>query len=680
MPTRQPTSLFLHINDPPNPDVNRALWEYRLKQRRPISRNPFEPEDTHSSSYRRIVSDSLLTCPNCHSSLRYDDGGLGTFVADDRIKPNYITQDTTASKKNMDQKWGERAPRWLTLAVYDIDFYADDWFHMLCGFLTLAIFGALAAATQDFDIRNYILRSPGSSELVPYNISTITPEQYSAERLAKVSIRVIMISVTMSRRSVLLLIQHLRVAIYAKVTSKSKQYPVKLLIVPATLFLSAALFSTAFRITMNGFGPTPLGTKIVYILWGVALLVEVIAHIARFQMEIGEGDGIKLRSHRSITKRLTDVTTILIGEGINAIAGSFHAIEKAPGFRSPTATKIVCCAVIVFFLVFLYFNGPAPLKSVRRRAAWVMMHLPWLLTVILLLEGMKNQLLLQSFLASYKYMNQRFEKTAQADLSASQFEAAMRHNLLQGGLLHDDEIATFMNMLKSNTSLSPDVVNSPDFGTNPIVDEISGVWANRMQLKWTLNTYITFMGNDSIPSATYETISRYLVDYGFALEDFQRAQTTGGYTPHLVQIFNELVGPNLDSVRYIMAMCGGTFITLASLNLIQSWPRDRFHWGSILSRYAVGIIMLLLLLLNIGKSQIYIEPPEASQSERAGFLRWVDAGMLLPTLALAYIVQFIVDTVLFYLAVRSSRKALGPAIQMNDMRRTGSPSVMDVII
>ncbi|KAG9076595.1 hypothetical protein FRC06_009423, partial [Ceratobasidium sp. 370] len=328
MSTRQRSSLFLHINDSPNPDANPALWEHRLRQRRPVSQNPFEPERSPSrGSYGLTASASPPGSPTRRSSSKYEEGRLGYNIAGENVKPESVT----ASKKNSDREWGDQIPSWLNLfydlawtatfssltsnaqfkdpwdsvsyvvffttawwlwasqVFYSAEFYTDDWFHMLFTFLQLIIFGALASATRGFDITNYILHSPGSDNLELYDIDTITPDR------------------------ALLLIQHLRVAIYAKIT-RTKGYPFKLFIVPASLVISATLFFVAFKIAMNDYGRTPQGAKLKYALWGVAILVEVVAHMVRFQLEIGEGDGIKLRSHGSIAGRLTDITTIILGE------------------------------------------------------------------------------------------------------------------------------------------------------------------------------------------------------------------------------------------------------------------------------------------------------------------------------------------------------------------------------
>ncbi|GAB1524678.1 hypothetical protein RhiTH_007832 [Rhizoctonia solani] len=413
MTHRRRSSLFLHVKSPPNPNDKYAptLWEHRLRQRRPISRNPFE-KSVPDGDYGNTV---ITSSPVIQSEpTKFEE-----------VEAGDPPEEPVKLKSNWDMEWGEQVPSWLNLffdlawtatfssltsnnkfrepwdsvsyiaffitawwlwvsqVAYNVDFYTDDWFHLIFTFLQLLIFGALAATTRGYDVRNYILRSPGSSELETYDIITINPERYSTERLTKISLRVITFVLAMSR--VFLLIQHLRVVIYAKITAKANRLPRQLFIVPATLVISTGLFVTAFLTTIAPKGTEPYGAKIKYACWGSAVLVEMVAHIIRFQLDLNRG--IRLRSHGSITGRLSDITTIILGEGMNAIAGTFYAIEQAPGISVPTGSSVICCGIIVFFLTYLYFEGAAPLKSVRRRAAYIMMHLPWLLSVILLLEG-----------------------------------------------------------------------------------------------------------------------------------------------------------------------------------------------------------------------------------------------------------------------------------------------------
>ncbi|KAB5588748.1 Transmembrane protein [Ceratobasidium theobromae] len=642
--SRRHSSLFLHVNSDPNPNVNPTLWEHRLRQRRPISRNPFEPEDSSVKDYG--TADVVSSPAEEPQALKYDEPQPMNG------KENSREEFTSGERpRNQDLEWGDQVPSWLNL-FYDLAWTATfsslTSFHLLFVFLQLVVFGALAATTRGFDVSNYILHSPGSLQLETYDAITITPDRYKAERLTKISLRVITFVLAFSR--LLLLIQHLRVAIYAKLTSKSSRFPRRLLIVPTALFVSMGLFFASFAISLRSFSREPHGAKLKFILCGVGLFVEIVAHVVRFQLEISQG--IRLRSHGSITGRLNDITTIILGEGINAIAGTFYAIEQAPGFSGPTGSAIVCCGIIVFFLAYLYFEGPAPLKFVRRRAAWVMMHFPWLLSTILLLEGVKNQLLFSSFLDSATFLVSKISDAVDAANDLTQFNDTLRPLLLQGGISFDTEYQSWMNLLRSKLAAAG---NQSESALDAVANEATVVWFLRVQLSATLNTYLNFMDNDSISETTYSNIQKYRNDYDFVLEDINSLSQSDSM-PHFVEILGDMLKPSADNGRYIMAICGLTFICLASMNLIQSWPRDRFQWASIFSRYAMGISMTLLLFLNLGGTQSYVESTDAGLNGRAAVFRWIDASWVLPTLALAYAIQFIIDTALVYVSVWHTKR------------------------
>ncbi|KAJ1304851.1 hypothetical protein OPQ81_005984 [Rhizoctonia solani] len=692
--SRKQSGLFQHVKTSPNPDRDPSLWEHRLRQRRPLSLNPFVREPSSSGDYESAVLDAPPTTqsPSFRPEESQKDPSTDSNSGEELVK----------GKPNHDVEWGEQIPEWLNLfydlawtatfssltsnnqfrepwdsisyvvffimawwmwvsqVLYNVDFYSNDWFHLLFMFLQLLVFGALAATTRGFDISNYILHSPGSTELHVYDIMTIEPERYKAERLTKISLRVITLVVALSRA--FLLIQHLRVLIYAKLTSKKGRFPRRLLIVPAGLIISTGLLFGSFSITMNKWGLEPYGAKIKYALWGIAILVEMIAHIIRTQLEINQG--IRLRSHGSIATRLCGITTIIVGEGINAIAGTFYAILQAPGFSGPTGAGVVCCAFIVFFLVYLYFEGAAPLKTVRRRAAWVMMHLPWLLSVILLLEGIKNQLLLSSFLNSALHIMLKLLDTIASLQNMGDnvdMDQVMRPLLLQAGLSWEEE-ANHLRALVNTTVVG----GASEEATNAAQMDAYGVWISRILLSTTLNSYLTFMDNGTISDENYSVIRKYQNDFNFTLQDFRALQTNDSM-PQYGQIVENLISSSLVNARYIMAMCGLTFITLASLNLIQSWPRDRFQWASIFSRYAMGIAMISLLLLNIGEIQHWFAWDDAEAAKRAAVFNWVDTNWVIPTVALAYGIQFIVDTALVYASIWYTKKTILQTGHVNEL-------------
>ncbi|KAF8684040.1 Bacterial low temperature requirement A protein (LtrA) [Rhizoctonia solani] len=633
MTHRRRSSLFLHVKSPPNPNDNPTLWEHRLRQRRPISRNPFE-KSVPDGDYGNTV---ITSSPVIQSEpTKFEE-----------VEAGDPPEEPVKLKSNWDMEWGEQVPSWLNL-FFDLAWTAtfssltsnnkfrepwvgslndaplafklttNTWLTtststLMTGTVHIAyIQRTLLTSVQvpfDFYVpaiayfrcsgcnhtRNYILRSPGSSELETYDIITINPERYSTERLTKISLRVITFVLAMSR--VFLLIQHLRVVIYAKITAKANRLPRQLFIVPATLVISTGLFVTAFLTTIAPKGTEPYGAKIKYACWGSAVLVEMVAHIIRFQLDLNRG--IRLRSHGSITGRLSDITTIILGEGMNAIAGTFYAIEQAPGISVPTGS-----------------SGAAPLKSVRRRAAYIMMHLPWLLSV-------KNQLLLVNFLNSVDYIMLGISKSIKI-ADEAQLNATMRPLLLQAGLSFDREYSKLDDMISSNFS---QYASLPNETATAFGDEITQVWYLRIQLSATLNTYLNYMENDTIPETVYSTIRSYQTDYNFTLEDLKVSKATNPpQLPHFGQIQEALVEPN------------------------------RFHWASVFSRYTMGVCMILLLFLNIGSVQAYVGWNEQQLSRRAGVFKWIDATCVLPTLALAYAIQFIIDNALVYAAVWHSRK------------------------
>lgn len=106
MNRRHSSHLFQYVSSDPNPNVNPTLWEHRLRQWRPISRNPFEEESTG-------YGPTALNTPSARAvqSQSYNFGGA---------YPNNETQDSSGrnfrtSHKDQDIEWGEQIPSWLNL-------------------------------------------------------------------------------------------------------------------------------------------------------------------------------------------------------------------------------------------------------------------------------------------------------------------------------------------------------------------------------------------------------------------------------------------------------------------------------------------------------------------------------------------------------------------------------------
>ncbi|QRV88304.1 low temperature requirement protein LtrA [Ceratobasidium sp. AG-Ba] len=671
--------LFRHIRSDPNPDEHVDLFEHRDTQWRPFFTNPFVPAESSTADETQTVPLPALPAlphrPNSSVSEKEDpeikgaNGGIQNTsnesydVAVGKQAPEWLNLfydlAWTASFANITSSYSFNSEwdaltytvlfaltwwMWASQVFYSIDFYTDDWAHLISILLQLVIFGGLSAVTRDIDISNYITHLPGVSGFEEIQTETLTPKVYMARKMAQPLFERIALIVALSR--LLLFVQYAIVIFWATRTSKPKRCPRRLLEVPISLFISTALFFTAYGTTKYR-GDEKLWAIGKFVLWALGFLVEIVAHVRRLHYQVS--GPIRLKAHGSIRNRFNTITTIIMGEGINAIAGTLYSIQKSPGFTKTMAVSIVCCAVIIFGLVYLYYQGSAPSeKPVRRRAAWALVHWPWLLSVILLLSAVKNQLLLVNFINSAGYITDVNYQIFTTNMTDAEFNHTFGNILLESGSTLDDQLKKYTDLISQNITDS----NNTNLSTEA-EDEIWSVWYYRMQLESVLNIYTSFMSNDSISDELQNTITRYQYDYDYAYQDVANPLEAGIWE----EVVWGLMKPSVQNTRYIMVLCGATLWSLATLNLIQSWPRDRFQWYSIVSRYGTGLCMMLLLFLNFGKYKTYFPPYDAPKSERTGVINWMDARWVLPTLAIIYGVQIIVDAILLYISVRLSRRS-----------------------
>ncbi|CAE7143680.1 unnamed protein product, partial [Rhizoctonia solani] len=117
---------------------------------------------------------------------------------------------------------------------------------------------------------------------------------------------------------------------------------------------------------------------------------------------------------------------------------------------------------------------------------------------------------------------------------------------------------------------------------------------------------------------------------------------------HYETILTKLLEANLIGARYITGLAAIILISLGIMNRLHSKPRDRFQWGIIFTRFAMGVALLLLLLLNIGRYQslwVY----ESQVGQQAGVFLWIWAWWVLPTVTLAYVAEFVFEAVSLHL-------------------------------
>ncbi|KAF8601825.1 hypothetical protein BDV93DRAFT_558208 [Ceratobasidium sp. AG-I] len=666
----------------------KELKAQRFYQGRPFSRNPFSDPKEHAE----------LVAPG-HSRRASQATDIRDAI-DSGTNPERNKSEEPVGPE--ESKLEHPGPTWVNL-FYDLAWTATfaslTQFHLGSIFFQLVIFGMLAATTRGFDVTDYILHTPGSSQLEQMETDQILdPELYAAERLASLSIKVIAISLAMSR--VLLLIQHLRVLLYAYLTVNNKEKPMrapwwKLSIIPLGLSISTPLFFAAWAVVRSPRGKTPYGAKLKFILWGAGILVEGVSHIRMsrlswlktnsgstdnqnvvktpstepdqptldYQAGVPEETLIVPYSGVKTRERLEAITTIILGEGINGIAGTLYSIISTPNPGGPTVTNIACAALIIYFLAYLYFEGSTGNRDLkesgRRQVYWVVMHFPLLLFIILLLQGIRNQFVVTSFLfsakSSFGELSKLFEGVRLSNATVVQ-NIPIKNYFLKRGLTWGDEYQNLLNLLTQNGTIS--------LGSAPLSTtqrEELGAWNMRLSLKIMAQTYKAKVtdthnflgGDDEIASSVADWIEQY--NTNLTEPDWTRTSGSPG-DMHYYQILTAMINSKLQSTRYIMALAGLVLICMAMLDLIHSRPRDRFQWGSILSRFSTGWALVFLLLLNLGRYQsLWASPSQIGH--QAGVYRWLSAYWVLPTIAIAYGIQFLIDVILVRITVIKYKRA-----------------------
>ncbi|CAE7114274.1 unnamed protein product [Rhizoctonia solani] len=565
---------------------------------------------------------------------------------------------------------------WASQTLYCVHFYTNDWFHLTSLFIQLFIFGLLAATTRGYHLTNYITRSPGGTDLNPDldQLSDVEQlERFNAERTDLFSARAMAVAF-------LLLIQYLRACFYARWGEGAKArghtrrgrflqdrvHP-QVYAILVGLVLSNLMLFAAMGIMFSSFGTTVLGASLRLGLWVGGFLLEIFSHlwlpvlrlIARHQrLKEGQASGpvhwtedvnpLPL-AKVDLCERFDTITTIILGEGINSFAGTLASILTAAKVGKAVLVNVASAAFTVWFIAYLYFEGPksgsSPEGEGLRRLVWMVIYLPFLASIFLLFTGIKNQFLLTAgrFLSTVDTALQGFKVLMEEQNVVQRLEASdpsLQLSPIIKTFLYSHNII-WKSQYQSLSTLFSNAPNRTEF-----LNQMGG-WIMRLSMSMALNSYETLNGDESIPEDIQTLIQNYIDNSTDSLRDAILSANLDVDLKEMryYQILARLLDASFEGARYILAFAALIPICLGIQCIVHSPPRDRYQWAVITSRLLLGLLLALLLLLNIGKYQeFYVSRLVANQ--RAGVFLWLAAFWVLPTIAIAYAVEFLLEIVL----------------------------------
>ncbi|KAL5634227.1 hypothetical protein ACGC1H_006147 [Rhizoctonia solani] len=535
----------------------------------------------------------------------------------------------------------------------------------------------LAATTNGYDVTNYIAHSPGMPTLrESNNMDDLSPQEYTEEMTAYLSMLVLAIAFAATR--IIQLVQYIRVLWYwssaepnpgkqstiseNRFLSWIERFPPQLIAITIGLLISTPMFIAALGIAASNFGETVLGASLKLGLWIGGFLVELASHLSmptywRITKNTISPSNAASHSKRilptasevKLYERLQTITTIILGEGINGIAGTLSTVLTAPGAGRTIGINIVSAACTIWFIAYIYFEGPkgetSPAFTNLRHLLWLILHLPFLASTVLMLIGMKSQFLLTSFLSALFGTTKGFNRILNERLLGNRNMTYWRTNpemkrfLLRRGIVWEEEFQKFSYALGN--------------ATREEQSKVMPVWLQRFSLTVALKLFEDFNGEgDSIPSDLQDTIAAYYNNSAQVIEDLAIIPTHPKDAVYY-QILGGLLDGFILSTRCVIGFAGLILISLGLQDFMHSWPSDRYQWGVIASRLLMGSILCLLLLLNIGEYQeLFVAFDKRNQ--RAGVFQWLEAFWVLPTIAIAYGVEYLVEMALAMFAKRAT--------------------------
>ncbi|KAG8964155.1 hypothetical protein FRC03_002163 [Tulasnella sp. 419] len=271
---------------------------------------------------------------------------------------------------------------WANQVTYDIQFYTNDWFHRLVFVSQLGIYAALASFNDKFDVL-WRLRESGRSAGF-FTLEDFHQMRLNSERKTDLSFDTISIILGISRT--LLVVQYFRVIYY-----RYKQHSVSRssVVVLAAFTTSSGLFFMSSSLNRI-FQQQWVASVVRLILWTLAATIEITTHTLMSKVAKA-----KLRGYGSLSARLGTLTVIVIGEGLNGIYSALQEVVIEPGFGWKGIGQVISVASIIFCTWLLYFNGFRERLPATKlgKEVWFNLHLPFHLSIILLLEGLKVNLL-----------------------------------------------------------------------------------------------------------------------------------------------------------------------------------------------------------------------------------------------------------------------------------------------
>ncbi|KAG8940005.1 hypothetical protein FRC04_005690 [Tulasnella sp. 424] len=504
---------------------------------------------------------------------------------------------------------------WATQTIYDVKYYTNDWFHRILFVCQLGVYASLAAFSGSFNVGWEI--NSDTMNIFTGNVTALTAEAITTDEENSMiqSFRGVNFILSISR--ILLLIQYLRVLKHHPKRKQPWKKQWRFWLVPIATGVAGLIFLIC-GITMEAIPRTKPAVIAQLPLWGLAIALQVAATIATPE----EGEKV-LKNQSPLSNRLSNLTVIILGEGLNGICGTLRHSITSLGLSTTMGFEAFAVLLTLFFVWLLYFDGFRIKSSSgrKREKTWLWLHFFLHLALIMLLEFIKNFFLFLNVVNATKLLN-----TALSEI----WDYAAKHDynwpphprleklLLPLKISWDQEVK----------DLDDTIDKSPDTDT-------AGQAAQAQFLRWLAEVQDKLFGlyNDEPDKEAEDLYKKYISNNDTVIVNDDGTLFS--------QSSNRYLEVMEFSGQWLIIAGGVLLFVMAILNTIQRGPKNRFAWSYSLGRGVIGIILIAIgiPIQLTGK----VDKP-----------KWI--GWIIPTVTIGYAIAAAIDLGVHYLSIRSIRK------------------------
>ena len=306
----------------------------------------------------------------------------------------------------------------------------------------------------------------------------------------------------------------------------------------------------------------------------------------------GQAKFLSLR-RTCLVERLGLLTLIILGEGVIGLTASLKNVRTSNGFPPDVIGNIICAVVIIYFLWMLYFDQVETERvGTLRQQIWTMVHFPFHVCVILVVEG-------QTQLSTWRKV---------LDLSGPYYtELFTANTTLQ---VNETFNALYESFYESEI---------PKPNISQWLAEIDAA----ILTNGTASEETTTAASDAFVQILSSGFSYIAENFGTHVP--KEAKKTGDKAEELNAIYNVFTTVYL----YFFIGAGVALILLAALFWLGKRRKSRGEYLSIGLRGLVGLGLALL-------SAMYVSLDEGASKRQDRYLNYFGSTWMLPTVVLAY--------------------------------------------